>query len=192
MIDYYSILLRYYTPGDGDCDLLIRHSTQVAELAMQLCRRLIADKQSIDVDFVYEAAMLHDIGIFKTNAPGIFCFGKEPYIRHGIIGREILEEMGLFRHAMVCERHTGSGLSMQEIICQNLPLPHRDMLPISLEEQVVCYADKFYSKSRIAPAKAIEKVRKSLSKYGEGTIARFDDMTKRFGIPDYASLDTDF
>lgn len=192
MIDYLSIISAYYNPGDPDYELLVKHSTQVAMLAEQLCRRYSDGGGVVDTEFVREAAMLHDIGIFRTYAPGIFCCGKEPYIRHGIIGRELLDGLGLPRHGLVCERHTGSGISVQDIIDQHLDLPHRDMLPVSIEEKVVCYADKFYSKSRITRCKPIAKVRNSLSKFGEGTLKRFDELTALFGEPDYSSLDLDF
>lgn len=189
MIDYNSIIERYYKPGDDDYKLLVAHSRQVAELSKQLCERLVSRHCPVDEDFVYEAAMLHDIGMFKTNAPGIFCFGKEPYICHGIIGKKLLDSIGLYRHALVCERHTGAGLTAAEIESQHLPLPHRDMLPLSLEEKVVCYADKFYSKSHITTAKPIDKVREQLGKFGAGTLSRFDAMAELFGEPDYAALD---
>lgn len=189
MIDCKSVILRYYVESSKLYGLLMQHSGQVAALCAQLCDRLIERMQPIDREFLLEAAMLHDIGICKTNAPQIFCTGSEPYIRHGVVGRQLLESIGLFRHALVCERHTGAGLSCQEIIGQNLPLPHRDMLPLSLEEKMVCYADKFYSKSRIAPCKPVENVRKSLSKFGAATLARFDSMAEIFGVPDYDKLD---
>ena len=64
---------------------------------------------------------------------------------------------GYPRHALVCERHTGAGLSLEDIIAQNLPVPHRDMLPVSMEEQVVCFADKFYSKTHLEREKAWRK-----------------------------------
>ena len=36
----------------------------------------------------------------------------------------------------------------EEIISQHLPIsPPRDLLPESVEEKLVCYADKFFSKS---------------------------------------------
>ncbi|MDO4511969.1 MAG: HD domain-containing protein [Bacteroidales bacterium] len=191
MIDYLSIIAKFYSPGDPDYDLLVKHSTQVALLTRQLCARYAASRGEVDADFAFEAAMLHDVGIFRTYAPGIYCCGKEPYIKHGIIGREILEELGLERHALVCERHTGSGISATDIVEQHLALPVRDMLPLSIEEKVVCYADKFYSKSRITRCKPIDKVRLSLSKFGEGTIERFDALARLFGEPDYAALDHD-
>lgn len=193
MIDYQSIIERYYKAGSDDYNLLVSHSRQVAELARQLCRRLVARHQPIDEDFVYEAAMLHDIGMFKTDAAGIYCFGTEPYIRHGMLGRQLLESIGLFRHALVCEHHTGAGLTAQEIIDQGLPLPPRDMLPTTLEEKVVCYADKFYSKAHPSDsARPLEVARKKLGKYGSATLQRFDAMASFFGPPDYGELDKSF
>ena len=57
-----------------------------------------------------------------------------------------MRKEGFPRHALVCERHTGAGISLQSIIDQQLPVPHRDMVPVSLEEQVICFADKFFFK----------------------------------------------
>lgn len=84
--------------------ILMRHSRDVADRAL-----LIADRHpelGLDRGFLEEAAMLHDIGVFRTDAPGIQCFGTEPYICHGMIGAEILRSEGCPRHARVCERHT--------------------------------------------------------------------------------------
>lgn len=117
--------------------------------------------------------MLHDIGIFRCDAPGIECFGPEPYICHGRIGAELLRAEGFLRHARVCERHTGAGLSLVEIEAQGLPLPHQDFLPETLEEQLICYADKFYSKSHLEREKTIPQVIKSLSKFGNDGVERF-------------------
>lgn len=92
--------------------------------------------------------------------------------------------LGLPRHALVCERHIGAGLTAQEIIDQKLPLEPRDMLPETLEEKLVTYADNFYSKSHIDKAKPLQKVLKSMAKYGEGTLQRMNDMVALFGSPD--------
>lgn len=177
MIDYLSIIEKYYTPGSDAYNLLIKHSRQVAEFAMQLADMTAV---AIDRDFAYEAAMLHDIGVFKTNAPDIYCYGTEPYLKHGLIGKEILEKEGLPRHALVCERHIGAGLTAQEIEEQNLPLPAVDMLPISNEEKLVCYADNFFSKSHPDKKKTYKKVHASMEKYGKGTIERLEAMHKMF------------
>ena len=127
-----------------------------------------------DTQFITEAAMLHDIGIYLTNAPSIFCHGKKPYICHGYLGADILRNEGLPKHALVCERHTGTGLSVEDIERQKLPLPLRDMIPISIEEQIICFADCFFSKSGDMTEKSVDKVRDQLSKFGTKTKDQFD------------------
>ena len=124
--------------------------------------------------------MLHDVGIFLTDASGIFCFGDKPYICHGYLGADLMRAEGYPRHALVCERHTGAGLSLEEIIRQQLPVPHREMVPVSLEEQVICFADKFFSKTKLGKEKSVEKARKSLERYGEEGLQRFDRWCELF------------
>lgn len=124
--------------------------------------------------------MLHDIGIFKCDAAGIQCFGTEPYICHGRIGAELLRSEGFPRHARVCERHTGAGITKAQIIAQNLPLPQQDFLPETMEEKVICYADKFFSKTHLDREKTIEQAEKSLSKFGEEGVLRFREWEKCF------------
>lgn len=178
----YDIISRHYTAGTPIYDTLVVHSEQVARLALRLARRL---KEPIDTDFVFEAAMLHDIGIYLTNAPGIHCVGTEPYICHGVLGSRLLSELGFPRHALVAERHTGAGLTVDDIDRQQLPLPRRQMLPVSVEEQLICYADKFFSKTHLGePARSIERVHRSLERFGQETIERFEAMAQRFGIPE--------
>ena len=154
-------------------------------MAVKLGQRLIDKGVPVDIEFVEEAAMLHDIGMCRTDAPGIHCHGTEPYIRHGILGRQMLDSIGLYRHGRVCERHTGAGITAAEIISQHLPIdPPRDLLPESIEEKLVCYADKFFSKSRIdEPPKTLDRVRKSLAKFGDDSVVRFDEMAALFGEP---------
>lgn len=178
MTDWKKIIDKYYS-GDGDLrTILIIHSQSVARKALQIVS--LHPELNLDREFIEEAAMLHDIGIIKTDAPGIKCFGTEPYICHGILGAEMLIQEGLPRHARVCERHTGAGLSLNEIVSQNLPLPHQDFLPETLEEQVICYADKFFSKTHLDREKSIEKAEKSIAKFGEEGLARFKQWEKMF------------
>ena len=106
MLDCLSIIERYYTPGNDDYRVLVHHSRQVADLAVALTQRLIEQGVPMDIEFVEEAAMLHDIGMCRTDAPGICCHGTEPYILHGVLGRRMLDSLGLYRHGRVCERHT--------------------------------------------------------------------------------------
>ena len=180
MLDYLSIIQRYYTPGNDDYRVLVVHSRQVADKATAIAQRLIDRGVPVDIEFVEEAAMLHDIGMCRTDAPGICCYGHEPYILHGVLGREMLDAMGLYRHGRVCERHTGAGLSKREIVEQGLPLPHQDYLPETVAEQVICYADKFYSKTRIGEEKTIAQAERSLAKFGEEGLLRFRKWVQMF------------
>lgn len=172
------IIEKYYDKNSDLYRLLVKHSAQVMNKALAIVDKhpeLGADKQ-----FIAEAAMLHDIGIYLTNAPSILCYGDKPYICHGYLGAEILQKEGLPRHALVCERHTGTGLSVEDIERQGLPLPHRDMIPISIEEQIICFADCFFSKSGEMKEKSVEKVREQLSKFGSKTTDQFDIWCKQF------------
>ena len=99
--------------------ILLTHSRSVADKSLWIADR--HPELSLDKDFLYEAAMLHDIGIFLTDAAGIHCFGDKPYICHGYLGADLIRGEGYPRHALVCERHTGAGLSLEGIIAQDLP-----------------------------------------------------------------------
>lgn len=179
MIDIDSIFAKFYAGQTRLLDTVTTHSACVARKALDCAA---SRNISVDTDFVYEAAMLHDIGVVRCNAPSIFCFGEKPYICHGIEGRLMLESIGLPHHALVCERHTGAGLSADDIIRQQLPLPHRDMLPISLEEKLICYADKFFSKSgNLTEEKDIATVRRQMEKFGADSLERFLALHSMFG-----------
>ena len=172
-------LIHKYCEGNKALEqVLLRHSEDVARRALQIARA--HPELGADETFLWEAAMLHDIGIVRVDAPSIFCYGTEPYIRHGLLGGEILRSEGLPRHARVAERHTGTGLTAAEIERQNLPLPRRDLTPESIEEQIVCYADKFYSKTRLDTEKTPEQALRSLEKFGSDGLDVFREWIKRF------------
>lgn len=168
----------FYPVDDELKRILLTHSRQVSDKAISLSAR--HPELHLDDTFLYEAAMLHDIGIFLTDAPDIHCYGNNPYICHGYLGADLVRAAGYPRHALVCERHTGAGLSLERIVAEHLPVPHRDMLPVSLEEQLVCFADKFYSKTHLDREKSVEKARKSLARYGEDGLQRFDSWCELF------------
>ncbi|MBQ1828605.1 MAG: HD domain-containing protein [Prevotella sp.] len=156
-MDYLSIIDKYYPADDELRRILMIHSRQVADR----CLAIVAKHKElpVDVQFMEEAAMLHDIGIYRCDAPGIHCHGTEPYLRHGPIGGEILRAEGFPRHARVAERHTGTGLPGYE--------------PETLEEQIICYADKFYSKSRLDRVLTVAETAQSLEKFGHDGVLKF-------------------
>lgn len=177
-MNWKQIIDKYYSGNSELKDILLQHSRSVARKAIDIATR--HPELNLDIKFIEEAAMLHDIGIIKTNAPDIKCHGTEPYIRHGVIGAEILRAEGMPRHARVCERHTGAGISINEIISRELPLPQKDLMPETIEEQVICYADKFFSKTRLDNEKTIEQAKRSVAKHGEEGLERFCKWEKMF------------
>ena len=94
-------------------------------------------------------------------------------------GAELLYKEGLPRHALVCERHIGVGLSIEDIQTQELPLPLRDMRPQTLEEQIVAYADLFFSKTQ-AGMRTPDMVRTALSGHGQYKVDIFNEWHERF------------
>ena len=172
------LLHKYIDPNRQLFDIVYVHSRAVADLALELCDR--HPELPVDRAFLEEAALLHDIGVVACDAPVIACHGQSPYICHGCLGAEMLRREGLERHALVCERHTGTGLTLQQIEAQNLPLPHRDMSPQSLEEQLVCFADKFYSKTHLDQRRSPEQARAKLEKFGAESLLRFDKWCESF------------
>ena len=180
MLDWMALYDKYYGDNRPLYDLLLRHSRCVAGKALGVAKS--HPELNVDMEFLEEAAMLHDIGIFLTDAAPIHCFGKYPYIAHGYLGAELMRKEGLPRHALVCERHTGTGLSLKEIEERGLPVPHRDMCPVSTEELIVCYADKFFSKTRPDEEKSLEGVIRSLSRFGQEDAERFRKWHTLFNI----------
>lgn len=157
------ILEKYYNKESKLYKILTTHSMQVRDKALDVAAK--HPELGADSHFIRESAMLHDIGIFLTNAPDIECFGTHKYIEHGYLGAEIVAREGFSKHALVCERHTGMGLSIEQIIARDLPVPRRDMRPVTMEEKIICYADKFFSKSRLHETLKVDRIVKKLEKY---------------------------
>ncbi len=180
-MDPYEIITRYYDPASAAFRVLTEHGELVAGKALEAAGRVAHLRP--DLAFIQSACLLHDIGIFLTDSPGLDCHGTEPYVRHGVLGRELLDALGFPRHGLVCERHVGVGISAADIRRFNLPLPERDMLPVTIEEQIVCYADKFFSKNgeRVARENTVDRIVASLEPYGADKVERFFEWEVLFG-----------
>lgn len=171
-----ALLNSYYPQAAPNRELLFKHSLDVVSLSLQIGKNF----PNARLDFLEEAAWVHDIGICQTRAPGIKCYGEKHYLCHGVIGRAICEQADLKEHGLVCERHVGTGFTAAEAAAIGCGLPVRDMLPVSLEEQIVCYADQFFSKS--LPGRLdFEEVRRRVSKHGQAPLDRLEALDMRFG-----------
>lgn len=182
MIDYKALIAKYCGSNTELRHILLTHSRQVADRALAILQMNPEWVVSGEVDpiFVEEAAMLHDIGVVLCDAPRIYCYGSHAYIEHGYLGAEILRNEGLPKHAAVAERHTGTGISYEQIIREQLPIPIKDYTPRTLEEKLICYADKFYSKTKLGEDKPMAKIRQHMWKYGSEAVVRFDMLQQLF------------
>lgn len=178
MLNPSDIINKYYADNEPLRQLLVKHSTQVTNRALNIARR--RPEFSVNTDFVACAAMLHDIGIFLTDAPAIHCHGTEPYLLHGYLGARLMREEGSEAVARVCERHTGTGLTAATIEALHLPLPAADYRPETLEEQLICYADKFYSKSHPDRERSVKDTARSLEKFGHEGVVIFMKWVEMF------------
>ncbi|MEZ5195228.1 MAG: HD domain-containing protein [Bacteroidales bacterium] len=82
------IILKYYQPGSLAYKYFYTHVVKVTELSIKIARN--NPHLDLDMDYIIKGSMLHDIGIIKTNAPEIGCYGKLPYIAHTYPGRKFL------------------------------------------------------------------------------------------------------
>ena len=180
MVDYIAIIDKYYGATPELKEVLLAHSRQVADKALAI---IAAHPEwlaqgLVEKDFVEEAAMLHDIGIIFCDAPKIHCTGSHQYIEHGYLGAELLRKEGLPQHALVAERHTGTGITEEQVEREELPIPRRDYCPVSLEEKIICYADKFFSKGHIGETLADSVIRRNVWKYGHESVLRWEEMER--------------
>lgn len=177
-MDPEAIIAEHYRPGSRLWDLVLSHGRRVRDKALAAAAQV--PHLQPDTALIAEAALLHDIGVYWTHAPAIHCHGAHPYVCHGIIGRHLLLQYGLQAHGLVCERHVGAGLTRADIAAQRLPLPLREMVPVTLEEIIVCYADNFFSKTNGGREHDPDAVLAQLGRYGAGPVQRFMRWHRQF------------
>lgn len=178
--DWQQLIDSIYPADRKVSGILLSHSRAVADEALAIARRKSLPLDPADIE---AAAMLHDIGIIAVDAPGIDCHGTLPYLCHGVAGADMLRAAGApEKYALVAERHTGAGLTAEEIAAAGLPLPPgRSYMPQSLLERLICYADCFYSKTGSNTRKPLEAVERSMKHFGPEVVARFRALHQQFG-----------
>lgn len=170
-----------YAPNKEVLDLVWTHCRIVADIAIQLSRNSPND---INNELVKAGCLLHDIGVYSLFDGSGFESTKN-YITHGVRGEEVLKAEGfsekLYRFA---SHHTGAGISRKQIIETNLPLPHRDFLAETIEEELVMYADKFHSKSEPPSFNSYNYYKDYIRRFGTEASASFAQLSEKFGKPD--------
>lgn len=148
----------------------------------------------LDEHLVLIGGLLHDIGtyrVFKHDGSDDepLKFSKKRYILHGLKGYEYLLDEGMDESiAQFCRNHTGVGLTREDVVRQELPLPPADYVPMNLEQEVVMYADKFHSKSVPPKFLQVEAYTARAERFGGENKQRWLDLVAKYGMPDIPAL----
>jgi uncharacterized protein len=146
----------------------------------------------LDAALVRAGCLLHDIGVYRLYGPS-GTLDHAAYIRHGVLGHELLRDLG-FPEALCrfCSHHTGTGLTREDIAARGLPIPPADYLADTGEEELVMYADKFHSKKSPPVFLTAASYQVSVGRFGADKVARFADMVRRYGEPDVTALAAEY
>ena len=178
-----------FAPSREAFDLVHTHCEIVCRLAEQL---VADDRHGLDIALVRAGCLLHDIGVYRLYGPG-GTLDHTDYIRHGVLGEEMLRDIGLPEAlCRFCSHHTGTGITRDDVVRRGLPLPPGDYLAETGEEELVMYADKFHSKKNPPVFVSTATYSTSVRRFGEDKPARFADMVRRFGEPDLKPLSVEY
>ncbi len=131
-----------------------RHSLKVAEKALEIAKKIT--KMKVNLNLIEIGALLHDIGRSKTHG-----------FKHALIGGKVLRERGFPEElARICETHILGGLDKED--AKAVGLPEKDFLPNSIEEKIICLADKHMAGIREVSIE--ERFRRWFLKYGKTKI----------------------
>ena len=177
-MDYQAIIQKYYPEDNELRHILLVHSRSVADKALAIADR--HPELSLDKQFLEEAAMLH-----------VSVLSVVMHLVYSVLVTSLTSVMGVSVLKCYVPRASltmlvsvndirGRGLLRSQIIAQQLPLPVQDFLPETMEEKVICYADKFFSKTHLDKEKTVEQAIASLSKFGEEGVERFREWVKMF------------
>ena len=131
-----------------------QHSEKVAEKAIEIAKKI--KKVKLDMNIIEIGAILHDIGRTKTHG-----------FNHALVGGEILKQRGLsYKLVRICETHILGGLDRED--CLKIGLPEQDFLPLTIEEKVICLADKYIAGTKEVTIE--ERFNRWFQKYGKSEI----------------------
>lgn len=118
---------------------VVEHCKRVSAFAVKIAKACKRKQPNVDVKLVEISAFLHDIGRSKTHS-----------VDHALEGGKIARAFNLPNSVvLIIERHVGGGIPKEE--AKKLGWPARDYLPKTIEEKIVCYADKRITSLRIVP-----------------------------------------
>ncbi|MBO3744004.1 HDIG domain-containing metalloprotein [Actinoplanes flavus] len=172
-----------FAPSPDSFERVWTHSVIVCRIAEQL---LGGGRHDLNADLVRAGCLLHDIGVHQLEP-------DDHYVRHGLLGYQLLGDTGLPETLRrFCAHHTGVGITRDDVLRQELPLPHCDFLAETGEEELVMYADKFHSKSTPPRFLSAATFAQRVGRFGEDKVKRFESLVDRFGEPDLVALAAEY
>ena len=114
---------------------VIRHCKDVARLALRIAEACLRAGVDVDLPLVEAGALLHDIGRSRTHE-----------ISHALLGAEMARGMGLDERLIHLILVHPGGVTEEQAEALGWPQDGRE--PRTLEEKIVCYADKLVEKGR--------------------------------------------
>jgi len=123
----------------GSVPVIVEHCRAVERVARIIASELTRGGVAVDERVIQAGALLHDVGRTRVQT-----------VRHGYEGAEILRKEGVDERVVeVVKRHVGAGITREE--ARRLGLPEGDYVPRTLEQKVVCFADKMIDSNRARP-----------------------------------------
>jgi uncharacterized protein len=173
-----------YAPTAEAFDLVHTH----CEIVCAVAEQLLGNRPGLDIELVRAGCLLHDIGVYRLyDADGTL--DHAGYLRHGVLGHDLLQDLGFPEPlCRFCSHHTGVGISREDVLRQQLPLPARDYLAETDEERLVMYADKFHSKTTPPVFVTATSYLGTVRRFGADKPAAFAALAARFGEPDLETL----
>ncbi len=123
----------------GSRSTTVEHCRTVAGVTQVIADELERQGKPLDMRALLAGALLHDIGRARIQT-----------IWHGLEGAQILERESVDRKVVeIVRKHVGAGISSEE--AKTLGLPSLDYIPRTLEERIVCFADKMVDADKVRP-----------------------------------------
>ena len=163
-------LHRKIAPSKAAYELVHTHCVIVATIGCQIVRRQNAL-------FTRRCTLPKDAEVPPTTG-----------VTGGHVPPRLLDEGVDESIAQFCRNHTGVGLTREDVVRQELPLPPADYVPMNLEQEVVMYADKFHSKSVPPKFLQVEAYTARAERFGGENKQRWLDLVAKYGVPDIPAL----
>ncbi len=135
---------------------IINHEIAVMRKARDIAHNIT--KVEVDIEVVKIGALMHDIGRCKTHG-----------MQHGPVGGDVIRDLGYSEKlARIAERHSMAGLTPQE--AEMFELPTRVLIPETIEEKIVCLADKYHTGTYKVTIE--QRFQRWIDKFGENDFLR--------------------